>query len=57
VTANAGYGGRNIDDAQAGIIIEFGDAHRVFYVTKFAEGIYVLHAFAGSRAHLLGEEP
>ena len=29
----------------AEIRIQAGTAHRVFYVAKFAEGIYVLHAF------------
>lgn len=27
------------------IRINIGDAYRIFYVAKFAEGIYVLHAF------------
>ncbi len=27
------------------IRINAGDAYRIFYVAKFAEGIYVLHAF------------
>lgn len=29
----------------AGIRIQSGSAHRVFYVAKFTDGIYVLHAF------------
>ena len=27
------------------IRIQTGEAHRIFYVTRFAEGVYVLHAF------------
>ena len=27
------------------IRIQVGTAHRVFYVARFAEGVYVLHAF------------
>jgi len=27
------------------IRINIGDAYRIFYVAKFEEGIYVLHAF------------
>ena len=27
------------------IRVNIGDAYRIFYVTKFEEGVYVLHAF------------
>ena len=31
------------------IRINIGNAYRIFYVAKFAEGIYVLHAFQKKR--------
>jgi phage-related protein len=34
-----------VDSGVAEIIVETGDAFRVFYVAKFPEAIYVLHAF------------
>jgi phage-related protein len=36
---------RSVGAGVAEIIIQTGDAYRVFYVAKFAEAIYVLHAF------------
>ncbi len=32
------------------IRINTGNAYRIFYVAKFAEGIYVLHAFQKKRS-------
>lgn len=35
----------SVGPGAAEIRIQAGSAHRVFYVAKFTEGIYVLHAF------------
>jgi phage-related protein len=46
----------------AEIRIQAGTAHRVFYLARFSEGVYVLHAFAkrsrrtGQRDLLIGRQ-